>query len=232
MGEFHKSLKGLARCRIQKEKGRAFEEHTSLSHVQPFILSQIENIWHHEEIPQYVIDELVCHNQRLVSIWFMYENTTYWAVQCKFKQNPDKNISYSDLSTFFDVTGRAEVRDKFSHRLVCVSTNSVSKKVNQLHKTKIGYITRADLKDLEKDYFDNFRQILAGKEVKVKPLKPYKHQLAAVQKCKNHFFDKSAKRGKIIHPCGSGKSVLSYWILVVKGKNCLSLFQASLVKLE
>ena len=131
----------------------------------PSFSSQIENIWHHEEIPQYVIDELRLPQPEIgVDLVLCMKDTTYWAVQCKFKQNPDKNISYSDLSTFFDVTGRAEVRDKFSHRLVCVSTNSVSKKVNQLHKTKIGYITRADLKDLEKDYFDNFRRILAVKK--------------------------------------------------------------------
>ena len=49
---------------------------------------------------------------------------SYCAVKCKFHQDPNENVTYNELSTFFSVTERIETINKLSHRLICTSANS------------------------------------------------------------------------------------------------------------
>lgn len=51
------------------------------------------------------------------------------------------------------------------------------------------------------------------KSIKSPSLNPFKHQLQAINKTVDYFTNKNNTRGKIIMPCGSGKSLTSYWIL-------------------
>ena len=44
-------------------------------------------------------------------------------------------------------------------------------------------------------------------------LEKYNHQSDAINKTLEYFSDISNTRGKIIMPCGSGKSLTSFWIL-------------------
>jgi predicted helicase len=137
---------------------------------------------------------------------------TYWAIQCKFHQDRSKNVSYDELSTFFSITERDKTYSKLSHRLVCTSANGVSHRVDKAHPKKLGYLTSMDFSKLGQNEFDAFRELLDGGQPAPTPYSPRDHQKVALEKVGAFFEENKNTRGKIIHPCGSGKSLTGHWI--------------------
>ena len=52
--------------------------------------------------------------------------------------------------------------------------------------------------------------LLMGKSLH-KKLDPRPHQINAISNTFEHFRENGLSKGKIIHPCGSGKSLTAYW---------------------
>ncbi len=198
----------------KKEKGNLFEELCRLYlQSNPIFSSKIEKIWHHSKIPQNIIDAIGIPQPEIgVDLLAKVKNGKYWAIQCKFHQNLNKNVSLEEVSTFFAITNRKKMYDNLSHRIIATSAFGVSKKISDSFKDKLGYITYADFYGLNKDDFDGFRRILDGNKSSYKPLLPRPHQKRVIEKSYDYFISNSNKRGKFIHPCGSGKSLSSYWI--------------------
>ena len=53
---------------------------------------------------------------------------------------------------------------------------------------------------------------LKGRSARPKPRSPRPHQRAAISAAKAHFVRDKAARGRLIMPCGTGKSLAAYWI--------------------
>src|SRR5262249_9202307 len=53
---------------------------------------------------------------------------------------------------------------------------------------------------------------LKGRSARPKPRQPRPHQTAAISAAKAHFIKGSNTRGRLIMPCGTGKSLTAYWI--------------------
>jgi len=208
--DFEQSLEGIGR----KEKGNAFEELTRLYLLtDPIFSTKFKEIWHHSDIPQKIVDELGLQRPEIgVDIIAQVKDGTYWAIQCKFHQDPVDNVSYKELSTFFSITERNKTYNKLSHRLICTSANGVSHRVGKAHPEKLGYITSSEFKNLGEYEFDAFREIIDGGHPVPKPYEPRPHQRIALDKSETFFKGTNKTRGKIIHPCGSGKSLTGYWI--------------------
>jgi superfamily II DNA or RNA helicase len=196
------------------EEGRVFEELTRLHLLtNPTFSTKIKKIWHHSDVPQKIVDELGLQRPEIgVDLVAQVKDDTYWAIQCKYHQDRNRNITYNELSTFFSITERDKTYPKLSHRLVCTSANGVSHRVDKAHPEKLGYLTSLEFSKLGKEQFDAFRELLAGGHPAPKPYAPRTHQKIAVEKVKEHFKGTKTTRGKIIHPCGSGKSLTGYWI--------------------
>lgn len=213
--EFEERLNRLGPdSEFRKKKGDLFEELTRLYlQTDPIFATKITDIWPHSKIPQTVVDELGLTKPEIgVDLVAKIKDGTYWAIQCKYHQDRTKNVTYEELSTFFSITERKNTYDKLSHRLICTSANSVSHKVNKVHTDKVGYITALEFSNLGKEQFDAFRKVLGGCHFAPEPFVPRDHQTTAIKKCLTHFRDPQNTRGKIIHPCGSGKSLTGYWV--------------------
>ena len=65
---------------------------------------------------------------------------------------------------------------------------------------------------LDEEFFNQARVFLAGKKIKLSPFKPREHQVKALKESKNHFIKEDNSRGKLIFPCGAGKSLTGFWI--------------------
>jgi predicted helicase len=208
--DFEQSLKPLGTT----EKGRAFEELTRLHLVtDPTFSTKIERIWHHSNVPQKIVDELGLQRPEIgVDLVAQVKDGTFWAIQCKFHQDRTKNVTYDELSTFLSITERDKTYPKLSHRLVCTSANGVSHRIGKAHPDKLGCLTSLEFSKLGQSEFDAFRKLLDGRRSIPKPYEPYDHQLRAMENSRSYFGDPTNSRGKIIHPCGSGKSLTGYWI--------------------
>jgi len=208
--DFEQSLIHLGKT----DKGHAFEELTRLHLMtDPTFSTKIMEIWHHSDVPQRIIDELGLQQPEIgVDLIAQVKDGTFWAIQCKFHQDRTKNVTYEELSTFFSITERDRTYPKLSHRLVCTSANGASHRIGKAHPDKLGYLTSLEFSKLGQKEFDAFRKLLDGRLSIPEPYTPYAHQKRAREKSKSYFEDFKNSRGKIIHPCGSGKSLTGYWV--------------------
>ena len=197
----------------KKLKGDSFEQLTKYYlQVDPLHRSMLENVWHHSEIPTNVKDDLKLPSPEIgVDLVGQSIDGSYCAIQCKFHQDPAQSVTYDELSTFFSVTERSESFQKIFHRLVCTSANAISKRVRQLHPKKLGFLCANEFQKLDEIAFDEIHRLIHGERKTFIPFSPRAHQVIAIEKT-NAYFSSRFSKGKIIHPCGSGKSLTAYWI--------------------
>ncbi|MFZ4680822.1 MAG: DEAD/DEAH box helicase family protein, partial [Flavobacterium sp.] len=133
---------------------------------------------------------------------------TFWAIQCKYLQDEEQRLSHRAISTF---TSLSKLTAKnISYCLVATTADDYAK----LYKgnNAIGFINADEWNKLTKENFDNVRLLLKDKPLVLKPYKPKKHQQKALKEAKEHFLKQKHKRGKLVFPCGAGKSLTGYWI--------------------
>ena len=205
--QFEKSLEPLEK----HQKGRIFEELTKLLFLtHPIYLNKLARVWHHSEIPNQIIELLQLPNPEIgVDLVAQARDGSFWLIQCKFHQDPEVNVSYQEVSTFLSISERSETFKHLSHRLISTSANGVSPRVSKSHSSKLGYLTASDFLELD---FNVIHTLIDGKSLVFKPKTPREHQTRAVSKATEYFSDQSKSRGKIIHPCGAGKSLTSFWL--------------------
>ena len=216
--QFQKKCNELGSLPVAKKiKGDAFEiltKHYLLTN--PIFASKFDEVLHHWELnnhPENIIEELKLPTPEIgVDLIAKYKDGSYCAIQCKFKQDRTKNLSYNELSTFFSVTERSSTYSKLTHRIVCTSSNEISYKVGRVHKEKLAYLTYSDFENLTKEKFKKIHDSMNGHKLILEPFFPRKHQEIAIRKTSNYFENSGFRKGKIIHPCGSGKSMTAYWI--------------------
>ena len=204
------------------KKGHIFELLTSLYFVNdPVYSTKLKHLWHNTNVPYKIVDLLDLQTPEIgVDLIAESNDGNFWAIQCKYHGDIHENISYDEVSTFFSVTERDITYTKLRHRIISSSTLEVSKRISDVHRQKLGFITYSEFSKLGHDDFENFHQILNNQKVVLKPFIRRDHQIKAVNNCIEYFLWES--RGKLIHPCGSGKSLIGFWFFKdMKGRNAL-----------
>lgn len=197
-----------------KYKGDAFEYLTKYYLMtNSLFATRLRTVFHHSELSITLRDELnLPHPEVGVDLIGEFNDGSYCAIQCKFHTNPKSNVTYDELSTFLSITERTQTFRKLSHRLIITSAQSVTKKVGQLHPEKLGYITLSDFQSVDATQFEKIHSLILGEKTQSRPLSPRIHQHKAIKRVAGFFADEKNDRGKLIHPCGSGKSLTAYWI--------------------
>ncbi|MDA7521420.1 DEAD/DEAH box helicase family protein [Verrucomicrobia bacterium] len=208
----------------RKQAGNLFEELTRL-----YLLTtsehatKIKAVRHHSEIPTKLLNQLGLVRPEIgVDLLVELKNGRYWAVQAKYRSDFTKNLPLSALSGFQAIAARQLKHSKdFSHWIVATSNYDLSTKAYSLFP-KMGLIGFADFSAMAENEFKAIHEYIRRGRVKPKPFRPRKHQKQAVKAVSKFFTDNSATRGKIIHPCGSGKSLTGFWISqVLKSRSVL-----------
>ncbi|MDC0579111.1 DEAD/DEAH box helicase family protein, partial [Candidatus Pelagibacter ubique] len=152
----------------------------------------------------------------------------YWAIQCKYRSNPNETLTVKgDLSTFNNLA--FTYCKNITHAIVCATVNKPPKKIKLLKS--IGFETLETWLSLDDgDLFTQIKAKAVGKVYKPTILKPRTHQVAAIKKTIEHF--KSNERGKIIMPCGTGKSLTAFWIAKQMGVKSILVAVPSLALLQ
>ena len=186
-----------------QERGCAFEEFCE-KYFELNPVYQAKKAYPGKDIPPSILRKLGHPGKKDVGIDGVIETTTgeIHAYQAKFRSNSNDTPSWRELSTFYGIS------DKADYRFVITNSNKLPKQINE--RSKQGRITAGDLNKLDKQFFDRMRNLLDNKKVEIKKHKPHKTQREVIDAGIKYFADND--RGKLILPCGTGKTLASLWL--------------------
>ena len=192
------------------EKGAVFERLTQLFlQTVPEYQSELADVWTLREVPPNV--------RKLLALPVLDEGIDfiartrhgeYWAIQSKFRSQQDRSLTRKELGTFTSLAFNT-----CNNIALAVVAHTASKPVSKRHlmrnTTEIG-LDR--WKSLDQEAWSLIVGKLKGRSAAPKARTPRPHQRAAVAAAKTHFVRDGAARGRLIMPCGTGKSLTAYWI--------------------
>ena len=211
--DFFEKAKGLT----NKERGDAFERVVQL-HLKskPKYLSELDEVWQLNEVPKDVREHLKLPDaDEGIDLIAKHVDGTYWAIQAKYRGDPDHRLTWGEkggLSTFTSLA--FTTCENITFGLVVSTTNRPLKKTH-LTGTNVGFELYGDLLELDDDGGEGWKRLKQGLKGKPKPPKKYTplpHQKRAIRNAKKHFVKEASARGKLIMPCGTGKSLTGFWI--------------------
>lgn len=194
----------------EKEKGDLFE-HLVRAYLllDPEYATKLRKIWLLNEVPSSLRKKLrLPPDDQGIDLIAETNTGEFWAIQCKYREDTSRPLAWREISTF---TGLAfGVCQHISFGLVCSTTERFTRVLKD--QDRIGFCSLDVWQSLDQEFFKRLRQFLGHKSAKLVPLKPRPHQKKAIKDAREHFVAKKQKRGKLISPCGSGKSLTAYWI--------------------
>jgi predicted helicase len=193
-----------------KQKGDVFEELVkAYLLLEPEYASKLKHVWPYPEVPLAIAQKLkLPATDQGIDLVTETNDGEFWAVQCKYRQDTDQSLTWREISTF---TGLAfGVCRRFAFGIICSTTERITHVLKD--QERIGFCALDVWQGLDADFFARLRAHLDQKPEVLQPLKPRPHQKDAVKDGHHHYVVNRAKRGKLIMPCGSGKSLTAYWI--------------------
>lgn len=194
-----------------KAKGDAFERLTQLYlKTCPEYASTLKEVWWQgENLPREIQQKLALPNQDegidLIAETYSGE---FWAIQCKFRTDQSKALTYKELSTFSSLSF-VTCNDISLALVVHTTTKPVRKRKLLPNMTEIGLDRWLEL---SKDDWERITALCKHEKPKLEKRTPRPHQMMAIKDAKKHFGSDKQSRGKLIMPCGTGKSLTAFWI--------------------
>ena len=209
--DFSKAFSSLP----EKQKGDLFEHLVkAFLLLDPEYATKISEVWIHNEVPLAIRKKLrLPDSDQGIDLIARTKGGEFWAIQCKYRAESARPIPWREISTF---TGLAfGVCKGISFGLVCSTTERITHVLKD--QDQIGFCALDVWQGLDAEFFGRLRAAVERKAAKLKPLSPRPHQVAAVRDAKKHFISEQQTRGKLIMPCGTGKSLAAYWIAKALG---------------
>lgn len=193
----------------KKEKGNAFELLTKFYFKINPIYSFYDEVWLFDEVPSKELEYLGLPPQDLGIDLIAKQGNEYHAIQCKYHSDKTSSVTFKEVSTFISLL---ESNDKITQGYICSSADLTSRNFNKLKTKPINLIMSDSWQLLDEEFFNDVRKTLEGKKVKLTPFQPRPHQKKALKDSKNYFIKENHSRGKLIFPCGAGKSLTGFWM--------------------
>ena len=201
-----------------KDKGDLFERLTQVYlQTSPTYESKLKNVYllSDKTIPERLRNKLnLPDNDEGIDLICETRSGDYWSVQCKYKSDQSGALTHKELSTFTSLSFNT-CKGISLGLVVHTATKPVRKSDLMPNVTEVGLEKWLEISDA--DWKRITKVCRSNKLEPPKKRKPRKHQKAAIADAKKHFIDKKQKRGKLIMPCGTGKSLTAYWIAQVLG---------------
>mgnify|MGYP001188556556 FL=1 len=133
-------------------------------------------------------------------------------IQCKYLDSTDKNLTKKHIESPLEVAKGTNAKPYVDTILMCSNAKGLTKN-EDLRKRHPNIQFRAvlggDFKQLTKKDFNNIRKVIDNSIPEYKSKDPFKHQQRARDNILEHF--KKENRGQIVHACGTGKTLTSYF---------------------
>jgi superfamily II DNA or RNA helicase len=193
-----------------EDKGARFEDLTqAFLQVHETYAKEFVNIWRPDEVPAAIAKKLKLRVPEWgIDLVGETRSGEFWSIQCKYLQDTDQELSHRIIAS--SVATTFESSRGFSYLLVCTTTQRVTNHYD--HNPKVLFYGLPIWQQIDAAFLETLRSKLAGKKVALTPYSPRKHQINAIQDGLKHFKVGKATRGKLIMPCGTGKS-LTAWFL-------------------
>mgnify|MGYP001348289155 CR=1 FL=1 len=155
-----------------KERGDVFERVVQL-HLKskPKYASELDEVWQLREVPADVRKHLnLPDGDQGIDLIAKHEDGTYWAIQAKYRSDPNERLTWGDkggLSTFTSLA--FTTCDNIAYGLVVSTTNRPLKKTH-LTGSNVGFELYGDLLELDDDGGEGWKRLKQG--LKGKRLKP------------------------------------------------------------
>jgi superfamily II DNA or RNA helicase len=195
-----------------RDRGTAFE--LLVRHyfrTAPVYRAKLAEVWLHSEVPADLRARLnFPPRDEGIDLLARTHTGEFWAVQAKYRADPDATLTHRELSTFTSLA--FGVCREIAFALVCTTTARLPGLLSDL--PHLGDLTGETWSALDADFFASLRASLASAAPPPLPVArtPLPHQVRAIAAAHAHYVERAAARGKLISPCGSGKSLTACWI--------------------
>ena len=187
-------------------KGELFEQLSEhLLIWDPKYQTLLKHVWRLKDTPTRVLSKLnIPQQDQGIDLIAETFDGKYWAIQCKYHGDADKNVTHREISTFLALSNT--IASNISFCLVITTADDYAR----LYKGQrnMGFVLSNVWSELPETFYTDFGK--KDKPAKTTPRQPRKHQQKAIAEAVQYFQDE--KRGKLIFPCGAGKSLTGYWI--------------------
>jgi superfamily II DNA or RNA helicase len=193
------------------DKGLQFELLTvSVLKRHPIYASSLEHVWLlREGLPSNIRKKLnIPLADEGIDIIAQTYSGQFWAIQCKFKASKEPP-TMRELSTFNNL---AHTHCKNISMAILFHTGERGVRKKHLMGDKYAEVGLEFWLGLSSQEWIRINE--SSKTKKAKPVlrKPRDHQKKAIKSAQEHYLQQNASRGRLIMPCGTGKSLTAFWI--------------------
>jgi len=193
------------------ERGTAFE-HLVAHYLRrdPKYRTKLSDVWFHHEVPADLRTRLKLPPRDMgIDLVARTHTGEFWAVQAKYRTDSTAALTFSELSTFTTLAFTV-CADAFTYALVCTTTARLPGILGGL--ANLGDLTAETWSTLPPEFFVSLAAPVITAPPPITPRPPREHQSKAIAAAVAYYAEPGQSRGKLIHPCGSGKSLTAYWI--------------------
>ena len=210
--ELNKKLEEFTKSNQSKLAGDIFENVCKyFLQTAPQYQTKLKNVWLLKEVKEDLKRKLnlPSTDEGIDLIAETFDNK-YWAIQSKYRSDPKDTLTIKgDLATFANLAFNN--CKNISLGLVMTTADKPPLKTKLLKG--VSFVTLESFLELDDNNLERWNLIKAkteGKAIIPKALSPRPHQLKAINETIKYF--KTKERGKVIMPCGTGKSLTAFWI--------------------
>jgi superfamily II DNA or RNA helicase len=213
-----------------KEKGNAFEQLVYAYFKLEPKYSFYDEVWPFSDVPSLVLEELKLPSQDIGIDLIAKMGDEYHAIQCKYHQDNSQSVTFKEVSTFISLL---ESNTKITQGYICSTADITSRILGKLNTKPINLLLNDTWAELDETFFERLKAFFEGKKPKeLVSFKPKDHQKKALKNANDYFLKENNSRGKLIFPCGAGKSLTGYWMTkeLASKKTIIAVPSLSLVK--
>ena len=194
----------------KKKTGDAFEHLTYLYFKLDPKYSFYDEVYKMSDVPTSDLEKLNIPRQDLGIDLIAKVGNEYHPIQCKYHTEKKRSITFSEVSTFLT---QLESNTNFKMGYIASTADNTSKNYDKLNTKEVQKLLNNTWYKLDESFFNRVREFEKGREYSPEPFYPREHQKTAVENAYKHFIKENNSRGKLIFPCGAGKSLTGYWMM-------------------
>jgi superfamily II DNA or RNA helicase len=173
------------------------------------VYSFYDEVWLLNEVPTSVFEYLGLPSHDLGIDLIAKQGDEYHPIQCKYHSEKNSSITFNEVSTFISLL---EGNEKFTQGYICSTANVTSKNLDKVKNKPINLILSDSWVQLDEDFFSKIRNYFEDKKYTPTAYVPMEHQVKALKDSVDYFIEGNNSRGKLIFPCGAGKSLTGFWM--------------------